>query len=249
MAKGKKKRKRRSTAPGVDAEARKRERLEARRQAKAEAIAARRRKERRDKIIRRSVILLFLLGLVWFLFLRNLTPNEINGHQVLDFSTAGSGQHQPPPISYETSPPVAGPHSSTVPCGVYAEQIPDENQVHNLEHGAIGVQYKPGLPVDQIRRIEELVGSYDSHVFAGPYEEMESNITLTAWGHMLRLDSFEEETIRDFIDEFAQGGDAPEAFQECPNEQDETFEPEATPSPGASPSPSPSPTEDGKKKK
>jgi Protein of unknown function (DUF3105) len=244
MAKGKKKRRRRSTAPGVDSEARRRERLEARRQAKAEAVAARQRKERRDKLIRRAVIVVALLGIVWFFFLRNVTPNEINGHEVLDFSTAGAGQHQPPPISYETSPPVAGPHSSAVPCGVYAEQIPDENQVHDLEHGAVGVQYKPDLPVAQIRRIEELVRSYDSHVFAGPYEEMESNITLTAWGHMVRLDSFEGQTIRDFIDAFAQGGDAPEAFQDCPNEADDRFRPGGTPSPGTSPdaSPSPSPT-------
>jgi hypothetical protein len=232
MAKGKKKRRRRSTAPGVDAEARRRERLEARRQAKAEAVAARQRKERRDKLIRRSVMVLALLGIVWFFFLRNVSPNEING------------QHQPPPISYETSPPVAGPHSTAVPCGVYAEQIPNENQVHNLEHGAVGVQYKPDLPVAQIRRIEELARSYDSHVFTGPYEDMDSNIALTAWGHMVRLDSFEEQTIRDFIDEFAQDGDAPEAFQDCPNEADDPFRPGATPSPEESPdaSPSPSPT-------
>ncbi|MGH2818772.1 MAG: DUF3105 domain-containing protein [Actinomycetota bacterium] len=244
MAKGKKNRRRRSSAPGVDAEARRRERLEARRQAKAEAVAARQRKARRDKIIRRSVMLVVALGIVWFLFLRNVTPGEINGHEVLDFSLAGSGLHQPPPISYETSPPVAGPHSSTVPCGVYAEQIPNENQVHNLEHGAVGVQYEPDLPPEQIRQIEGLVRSHDSHVFAGPYEGMESNISLTAWGHMVRLDSFEEQTIRDFIDEFAQGGDAPEAFQDCPTEQDDRFRPGATPSPGASPdaSPSPSPT-------
>jgi hypothetical protein len=246
MAKGKKKRRRRSTAPGVDAEARRRERLEARRQAKAEAIEARRRKERRDKIIRRSLAFVALVGLVWFFFLRNVTPNEINGHEVLDFSTAGAGQHQPPPISYETSPPVAGPHSSTVPCGVYAEQIPDENQVHDLEHGAVGVQYKPDVSLRQIREIEALVRSYDSHVFAGPYEGMDSNITLTAWGHMVRLDTFEEQTIRAFIDEFAQDGDAPEASQDCPIESDERFRPEPSPSPspGASPagSPSPSPT-------
>jgi Protein of unknown function (DUF3105) len=244
MAKGKKKRRRRSTAPGVDAEARRRERLEARRQAKAEAFAARQRKERRDKLIRRSVMVLALFGILWFFFLRNVAPNEINGHRVLDFSTAGSGQHQPPPISYETSPPVAGPHSTAVPCGVYAEQIPDENQVHNLEHGAVGVQYKPDLPVAQIRRIEELARSYDSHVFTGPYEDMDPNIALTAWGHMVRLDSFEEQTIRDFIDEFAQDGDAPEAFQDCSNEADDGFRPGATPSPEASPdaSPTPSPT-------
>ena len=242
MAKGKRKRKRGSTAPGVDTEARRRERLEARRQAKAAALEAQRKKERRDKIIRRSLVLVALVGLVWFFFLRNITPAEINGHQVLDFSTAGAGQHQPPPISYESSPPVAGPHSSAVPCGTYAEQIPNENQVHDLEHGAVGVQYKPDVPPGQIRQIEALVRSYDSHVFAGPYEEMDSNITLTAWGHMLRLDTFEEQTIRDFIDEFAQGGDAPEAFQDCPVESDDSFRPEPSPTPGASPGASPSPS-------
>ena len=108
----------------------------------------------------------------------------------------------------------------------------------------MGVQYKPDVPLRQIRQIEALVRSYDSHVFSGPYEQMDSNITLTAWGHMLRLDTFEEQTIRDFIDDFAQGGDAPEAGQDCPVSSDERFSPEPSPSPGSSPggSPSPSPT-------
>lgn len=236
MAKKKSQKKQRPA--GVDANELRRQKLEQRRQAKAAAVAEQQRRATRERWIRRFVYALALVALVWFLFLRNIAPNEIAGEPVLDFSTAGSGQHTGAEVQYESIPPVAGEHRpSAAPCGVHARQFEDELMVHTLEHGAVGLAYDPTLETEDIRSLEEIVGEYDSHVFSVPYDGMDTPITLLAWGHMIRLDELNEEAVRGFIEEFRRGGDAPEANQACPNDQDQPFQSptEITPTPTGSP--------------
>lgn len=184
-----------------------------------------------------------LLGfVVWFLVLRNVTPNEINGHPINEFSTAGANQHTSGAISYEDTPPVSGQHApNSVPCGVYAEPIPNQFMVHNLEHGAIGLLYRPDLELERIRQLEGLVEDYDHSIFTMPYDAMESPITIAAWGHAMELDEFEEDSITQFIEEFRRGGAAPEATIDppCEHQDPQPFQPagaegaegEATPAP------------------
>ena len=234
----KKKRKKSAGPPDVDPNQRRRERLEARRQAKAEALAARRRRERRERLIRLGMFALLGALLVWFFFFRGQTPDAIAGHPIEKFSFRGAGEHTGP-FEYESRPPVSGAHDpSAAPCGVHSAQIPDAAQVHTLEHGAVGIQYRPNLDPEEIERIEAIVGDYDTHVFSAPYAGMETPIAVTAWGHLMELDSVDEEAIREFIEAFRRGGRAPEANQECPNTQDSPFEPQEE----RSPSPAPSPT-------
>lgn len=234
---GKARRRTRGTRPaGVDVNEQRRQRLEARRQAKAEALAAARRKQRRARVVR-ALALVALAGVaVWFFVLRNLGPTAINGHPVSEFSAAGVMEHTNQTVTYETTPPVSGQHApSPAACGVHDAPIPNEVQVHNLEHGAVGVQYRPDLDPQQIKEIEALVNSYDSHVFSAPYPDMDTPVAVTSWAHMMTLDTFEEDTVRQYIDEFRQKG--PEK-NDCDNTADDPFEPE--------PSPSPSPTRGGK---
>lgn len=48
-------------------------------------------------------------------------------------------------VSYGTQPPTSGDHLGIVGAtGTYAKEIPDEVQVHNLEHGHVLIQYVPG---------------------------------------------------------------------------------------------------------
>ena len=237
MAK-KKKSQKRQRPEGIDPNELKRQKLEQRRQAKAAALAEQQRRATREKWIRRGVYALALAALVWFLFLRNIAPNEIAGEPVLDFSTAGSGQHTGAEVQYATVPPVSGEHrSNAAPCGVHGAQFEDELMVHTLEHGAVGLAYDPTLEVDDIRTLEEIVGEYESHVFSVPYQGMETPISLLAWGHMIRLDELDEEVVTGFIEEFRRGGDAPEANQACPNDQSQPFQSptEVTPTPTGSP--------------
>lgn len=48
-------------------------------------------------------------------------------------------------VKYATEPPVTGDHEKIwAATGTYAKEIPNEIQVHNLEHGHVLIQYVPG---------------------------------------------------------------------------------------------------------
>jgi hypothetical protein len=243
----KKKRKRRKAPPGVDADQRRRERLEARRQARAEAVARARQAERRRRIVRTAALAALFAVAAWFLFFRGGDPTAIAGHTVdLSPSDAGLQQHTNNPVPYEETPPVSGNHAPTPPpCGTYAEQIPDEQMVHMLEHGAVGILYRPNLNPKDITILEAVVGDYPSQVFSEPYPEMEDPITIVSWGEKMPLDGLDAEAVHAYIRTFRDRG--PEPQGDCPIEADDSFEPATpSPSPGASPSPTPRKKNDGK---
>lgn len=193
-------------------------------------MAARRRAQTRERIVRWVVIAGIAVFSVWFLFIRGQAPDAIAGYEVEHFSLTGGGDHTETVVSYESSPPVSGPHSQRgSDCGTHANQLANENLVHTLEHGAVAIFYLPTTEPEEIERVEALVQSYDSHTFSAPYTEMDSPIVVAAWGHMMRLEEFDEPAAREFIEEFRQGGDSPEAFQDCPNTAQQSAA--ATPTP------------------
>jgi hypothetical protein len=225
-------------------------RLEARREAKAEAEARRRKKEQRERIVRLAITGFIVVSLVWFIFLRNQQPKEIDGHPITQFSTAGVNNHTSDPVNYETLPPVSGEHApGAAPCGIYDQQIPDETQVHMLEHGAVGIQYLPTLDVAQIKDIEAIVDDADKNVFSAPYPGMETSVAVSSWSRKMDLEEVDASAIEQYIDAFA--GKGPESGQECPKEADSPFEPQASPipSPVATVTPEPDSSSGGKKDK
>jgi hypothetical protein len=221
----------RTKAPssGVQAQQRKRERLEARREARAAALAAQRRTEQRRRLTRYALLAAVVAGAVWFVFIRGGdAPTAIAGHPIETFSTAGVNDHtqsETETVEYETSPPVSGRHAQTpAPCGTHAEPIPDEIQLHSLEHGAVGVQFQPdALKPGEIARIEGIVREYENNVFSAPYPEMEPAIAVTSWGRMMTLDSVDAGAIRKYIAEFGNQPAEPNA-PACPATQDESYE-------------------------
>lgn len=249
MAK-KSKKSRRSSQPGVDPNQLRQERLEARRQAKAEAEAARRRKQTRERIVRYLIYAgLFVLA-IWFVFLRNAAPTEIGDHTIDTFTQSGVNQHTNETQNYPTTPAVSGPHApQPAACGVLGQPIPAGNSVHSLEHGAVGINYGPDVEMDVIKQIEALVGEYEENVFSAPLAGMESPIVVSSWGRMMKLDSFDEASVKEYVDEFA--GKGPEAGQSCPNSAEQPFTGPSpvptdglTPAPGESPAPVESPAGD-----
>jgi len=129
---------------------------------------------------------------------------------VQQFPSEGTQHVQPgTDLQYDTSPPTSGPHySATVSAGYYTDQQSPGALVHTLEHGAVIVYYDPGA-VDEQTRAElreyanEYTGTWQSVVVVpNPSEDPESAYVLTAWRHMLRLESYDSATLRAFLAEF-----------------------------------------------
>lgn len=116
---------------------------------------------------------------------------------------------------YNSDPPTSGDHSpSAAQCGIYTEPIPDILQVHNLEHGAVVIQYQPDLSSEEISALEDFARTKDSHIVVAPREGLSAPVVVTSWTRMLSLDTAEIPTINVYYDEFAFSG--PEVGVPCP---------------------------------
>jgi hypothetical protein len=126
-----------------------------------------------------------------------------------------------PVPDYNSDPPTSGPHApSPAACGIYREAVPDINLVHDLEHGVIVIYYNPATAVDARDDLEKFARDAPSHVIVVPREGMENQVTLTAWTHLLRLDSYDRSAIDVFYGEYAQRG--PEVGVSCPFQVDQS---------------------------
>jgi hypothetical protein len=130
-----------------------------------------------------------------------------------------------PHAPYTTRPPTSGPHWSIlgeapVPWGIYQEPVPDEAQVHNLEHGGVMIQYNCRDCPELVTQLEGLAGRYvaanllprypqSAKLVVAPYYDMPSRIALTAWGRIDTLDGYDEARITRFVDAYRDKG--PEA--------------------------------------
>lgn len=141
--------------------------------------------------------------LVWLVMLgiKNTKPQGPDRSQAIE----GQGQghiavgvaHEP----YNSNPPTSGPHyANPARTGFYSEVLPDEQLVHNLEHGEIWIAYRPGLPAEVIEQLKDYPGVF---VIVTPREQNETDIALVAWE---RLDKFnleggrlDTQRIADFI--------------------------------------------------
>ncbi|HZA40390.1 MAG TPA: DUF3105 domain-containing protein [Actinomycetota bacterium] len=234
----KKKSRKKARPAGYDPNEARRQRLEARRKAREEEARKKAQAQRRERWIRRGALVLLFVGVFWFIAVRGGRPDAIAGNDLDLFSeTVSQPNHVSTTVNYPMTPPVAGQHSaSTIPCGTYAQTPPNEQFVHALEHGAVGILYNPAeVPPEDIADIEELVGEYDSHVLSAPFPNMdESPIAVTSWGEMMRLNSWDPDAAAEYIRVFRQKG--PEK-QPCQMASDDSFEPEPEETPEAEETP------------
>ena len=240
--------KKRAAPQAVESHQRKQERLEARRRAKEQALIAQRKQERRARVVRTVAIAAALTAIVWLVFLRETSPDAIAGNEIQTFSTSNGGQQQShaAPYTYEpattgVNPPVSGKHDpNPAECGIHTEKIPDENFVHSLEHGAVAVVYNPKqVELGEIRKIEDIVMSYDDDTLSAPYPGLEDPIVMASWSRKMPLDDFDDDAIREYIDTFRDTEPAPEAsVADCDKDADDPYEqPEPTPGSAVSPPP------------
>ncbi|MCM4076849.1 DUF3105 domain-containing protein [Paractinoplanes hotanensis] len=103
--------------------------------------------------------------------------------------------------TYVTSPPVGGAHNSAWQnCmgDVYDKPIANEHAVHSLEHGAVWVTYKEGLPADQVEVLQKKVQGKE-YTFMSPYAGLDKNVSVQVWGYQLKVDDVNDSRIDQFI--------------------------------------------------
>jgi hypothetical protein len=110
-------------------------------------------------------------------------------------------QHKAGPLTYAEKPPVAGTHNPTWQnCmgDVYDAPIANEHAVHSLEHGAVWVTYKLGMPANQVKKLSDRVNGKE-YMLMSPVEGLDKNVSLQAWGYQLKVDTVDDKRIDEFI--------------------------------------------------
>lgn len=154
-----------------------------------------------------TVVLPISLGL-----LAACSPSALQGLKT--FSYVG-GQHQEGLVKYKESPAVGGPHNPAWQnCGVYTAPLYQMYVVHSLEHGAVSITYRPGLPAAQLQILTELARAHP-YTLLSPYADQQSPIVLSAWNAQLGLDDAADAAVKTFLDRYEQGKSAPEPGAPC----------------------------------
>jgi len=90
---------------------------------------------------------------------------------------------------------------------VYDKELPQEQLIHNLEHGGIVIQYKLDLDKAIIAKLEDLKKSeFECKLVVAPYKGLDKNIALTAWHRLYKTDTYDETTIKNFIKKYRDTG-------------------------------------------
>lgn len=118
-------------------------------------------------------------------------------------------------VTYPQTPPVGGPHDPQwLNCGVYDQPVPNENAVHDLEHGAVWITYRPNLPARQVAKLKDVVGDR-TYLDLSPYPGLPAPVVVSAWGKQLQLPSANDPRLEKFIRAYRQGPQTPEPGATC----------------------------------
>ena len=121
------------------------------------------------------------------------TPEPFEGKSHIQYD----GQWHPP---YRTVPPTSGWHTPRLMApGIYTGQVPEELQVHFLEHGHIMINYAPDTPAAQIQELSVYARHHLRDVALAPYPKLTHGLALTGWQRLERLDTVDMTAVDRFV--------------------------------------------------
>ncbi|MGW0824657.1 DUF3105 domain-containing protein [Streptomyces sp. NPDC002845] len=128
-----------------------------------------------------------------------------------------SQNHVPGDVNYPMTPPVGGDHNPVwLNCNgdVYTEEVPSENAVHSLEHGAVWVTYTDEASEADVKALTEKVKK-TPYTLMSPFEDQKDPIMLSAWGHQRTVTSANDPNVDAFFEKYVQGEQTPEPGAAC----------------------------------
>ena len=154
------------------------------------------------------IVIAIFVGFGFFLFKSSASkPKDLPGqtfeNQGQTHITQGSTDHP----AYNSNPPTSGDHwPSPAAWGAYDTTLPDEELVHNLEHGGIWISFEPGkLDASTIAQLKDFAHRYQL-IIVEPRANDAAPISLAAWTHMENLDHYDESAILRFINAYYNQG-------------------------------------------
>lgn len=173
----------------------KQERRELRREEKLTAHETSGKKRFAGKIFIWCVILILIGGFVYWLILpeknRPGESFEVQGREHIEINALH--------IPYNSNPPTSGPHyAQPADWGVYQKELPDEQLVHNLEHGGIWISYKD-IDEDTKAKLEAIGSRYSKSVIITPRSKNDTKIAVASWGRLQKFEQYDEQSIIKFI--------------------------------------------------
>jgi hypothetical protein len=104
------------------------------------------------------------------------------------------------PRTYNSNPPTSGNHNAKwiSPLGVYA-QLPDDQLVHNLEHGHVWLSYRDAGDSEALALLTAIEEKYPDRIIVTYRPANDNRIAASAWTRLLVLDELDREQIEAFI--------------------------------------------------
>lgn len=154
-------------------------------------------------------VVIAVLGLSFWLFSiseKPTDPKDLPGqtfeNQGQEHIAQGSTEHP----AYNSNPPTSGWHwPQPAAWGVYDATQPDEQLIHNLEHGGVWISYKPTVDVDTVARLQDFAKRYRK-VIVEPRANNDANISFAAWQHLQNFDNYDESAMLKFIEAYYNQG-------------------------------------------
>jgi hypothetical protein len=105
--------------------------------------------------------------------------------------------HEP----YNSNPPTSGPHyASPARAGMYEQILPDENVVHNLEHGHVWLSYRDAGDSEAIDLLRRLQASEPLWVIVTHRPDNDTRVAAAAWTRLLTLDDLDQDQLAAFVE-------------------------------------------------
>jgi len=177
----------------------KQERRELRQQEKQQFQISQQRKRSVKKITTWTIVILIIgasgYGL-YYLASQPEKPRPGESFPILGQEHISVGASHP---AYNSNPPTSGWHyAQPADWGVYQNELPDEQLIHNLEHGGIWISYQ-GISDEQKSILEEIGKANRQSVIVSPRSTNNDKIVVASWGKMMKLETADKALIQKYI--------------------------------------------------
>lgn len=171
-------------------------------------------KKKIRKVVYWGLVLILAIVVIWWIFKLPKDGSTNKSSVNAQFFPAQSRNHIISGEShpdYNSNPPTGGWHyDASAQTGIYDRELPDEQLVHNLEHGHIWIAYHPDLDEVSINKLVDIAKSYSSKIIMTPRTKNNTIISLVAWEYLLKLNEFDEGLVQGFIKQYR--GKGPESI-------------------------------------